>query len=109
MRQCSGIVVLGLKQLHVKSGVDRPGTKREKVCKNVDLPTPWNHLESGMAFILDLPMLIIREEGVRAEGILDTGASDRFIHEVHLPHVNWLSSPEFRQPFQEWLEEVLSQ
>lgn len=103
--ECEGCIVLGLRQVHVVEGVAKEGTSKESKLSDAHLPTPWNQIEAGMAFMLRLPMLIVREEGVSG-GVFDVGNTDRFIHQAELSE-EWLKSERFLQPFNEWHEEVL--
>ena len=43
------------------------------------MPTSWNHLEAGILFGLNLPLLVFKEEGI-AGGVFDTGVTDNFVH-----------------------------
>lgn len=106
MEGCNGAMVVGLEQLRVVDGIEKPGAEDTEV-RDLRLPTPWNQIEAGMAFMLDLPIMIIKEDGVEG-GVFDTGPSDRSIHEVTLSD-DWLESREFTDPFNKWYEEVLKQ
>lgn len=105
MEKCAGAVVLGLSQFSVTGGMKKPGTPDERRVRRVQLATPWNQLEAGIAYGLGLPLLIIREEGVEAEGIFDPQVGDRFVHQTDLT-TGWLDSARFTQPFGEWAREV---
>ena len=107
MDDCQGALILGLKQLRVIEGWDKPGTNEEESIGDLHFPTPWNQIEAGMAFMLDLPILIIKEEGVKG-GVFDVGNSDRYIHKASMTE-DWLDSPKFAQPFNEWYDEVVQQ
>jgi hypothetical protein len=107
MENCHGAIVLGLAQLFVTTGVSKPGTDDERRVRSLRLPTPWNQLEAGIAFGLDLPLLIVHEISVAADGIFDPQIGDRFIHKTDLSSA-WLDSEEFSQPFEQWLTEVRS-
>lgn len=96
-----------MEQLHVVEGRDKPGSAEEDTVEDLHLPTPWIQIEAGMAFMLELPMLIIKEEGVEG-GVFDVGNSDRYIHQATMT-TDWLESPEFTQPFNAWHEEVVQQ
>lgn len=65
-----GALILGLRQLRIDEGCWRPDTVAP-----VDparwWPTPWNHVEAGMAIMAGLPLLAIREDGV-ASGVFDS-------------------------------------
>ncbi len=103
---CQGAIVLGLRQSRVVEGVEKEQTAQESPMENIFLPTPWNQIEAGMAFMLDLPTLLIREDGVQG-GVFDLGSTDRFVHKINLPTGEWLRSPQFLQPFNEWFAEVV--
>ncbi len=81
-RHCAGGVVLGFEQLRVESGVSKPGTPKEaKLAAPRALPTEWNHLEAGILFGLQLPLLVFREDGVWG-GVFDPGVTDVFVHRM---------------------------
>jgi hypothetical protein len=107
MEQCSGVVVLGLTQFTVTTGVRKPCTPAEQRVRSVHFPTPWNQLEAGMAFALDLPLLIVHESSVAQEGIFDAKIGDRFVHQTDLS-LEWLGSKQFLQPYEEWVVDVRS-
>lgn len=107
MRQCSGAVILGFPQMIVQKGIAKPSTHQETSIKNKLLPTPWNQIEASMAFMLGLPMLIIRNQGIDG-GIFDVGTTGHFIHTFDLNNQDWIKESSFLQPFNEWHREVLT-
>lgn len=62
MGGCSAVAIVGLAQLHVVQGTLRAGTPEETPVRDTSIATPWNQLEAGMAFALDLPMLVVRSQ-----------------------------------------------
>lgn len=82
-KHCSGGVILGFEQMFAptvqqKRGVRlKPKEKREK--EDVSMPTPWNHLEAGILFGMNLPLLVFKEDGVSG-GVFDVGVTDNFVH-----------------------------
>lgn len=105
MAECSGAVILGLAQLRIVSGIGKEGTPREYAAAGVTLSTPWNQLEAGIAFMAAIPLFIVREPAVRAEGIFDASISDYFVHQSELDPA-FLESAAINQPFAEWSAEV---
>jgi len=106
MRQCSGVIILGFPQMLIQKGISKPDTVQQKNVKNQYLPTPWNHIEASMAFMLGLPMFIIRNEGIEG-GIFDIGTTAHFIHTLDLNKQDWIEENKFLQPFNQWYGEVL--
>lgn len=108
MGECSGALILGLKQIHINDGILKQGTTSERKIGNIDLPTPWNQIEAAIAFSLKIPTIIIREEGIEG-GIFDIGSTDHFIHQVNIDDEfdGYFRSQKFLQPFNEWIRQVI--
>src|SRR3954447_20890464 len=70
MTECEGVIVLGLRQIEVIDGIVKPGSGEERTLRGEFLPTPWNQLEAGVAFALELPLMLIKEHGVEG-GVFD--------------------------------------
>lgn len=62
MAGCAAVAIVGVSQLLVARGTLRPGTPEESPVRDASLATPWNQIEAGMAFSLDLPMLVVRSQ-----------------------------------------------
>jgi hypothetical protein len=78
-RHCSGGVILGFSQFKTSTGVWKAGTPNQRSQKRgIEFPTPWNHIEAGILFALQLPLIVFRDETVSG-GIFDEGVSDLFI------------------------------
>jgi hypothetical protein len=105
LEKSHGVIVLGLKQTRVIKGISKVGSANAKLFNEHFLPTPWNHIEDSMAFMLNIPVLMINE-GVEG-GIFDTNATDFIIHEVKIGSEDWWRSEEFMQHLNEWLRDVL--
>lgn len=83
-RHCAGGIILGFEQCFAKSGTRKRGTSEERrfTEKNaMAFPSPWNHLEAGILFGLQLPLLIFREDTVSG-GVFDPGVTDVFVQKM---------------------------
>jgi hypothetical protein len=87
-KHCSGGVILGFEQIRVTAGVIKPDTKAAKPIESghISVPSPWNHLEAGILFGLQLPLLIFRESTISG-GVFDNGVTDVFVHTI--PSNGW--------------------
>lgn len=104
--QCQGVIVLGFRQVFIEKGFGKFRTDKQTLMDGTYLPTAWNQIEAGMAFMCDVPMLIICEDSVSG-GVFDVGNTDKFIHQANLSK-DWLHSKRFLQPFNDWHTEIIN-
>ena len=84
-RHCAGGLILGFDQFTATAGVEKKGTKKERaLCTAKPFPSAWNHLEAGILFSLNRPLLVFKEPAI-AGGIFDEGVTDVFIHKMPKP------------------------
>lgn len=105
-RHCYGGVILGFEQLRLQSGTAKTGTsKATTISTPTPLPSPWNQLEAGVLFSLDLPIIVFKEAEVSG-GVFDTAVNDVLIQPMPaLP----LSSDDHKamvEAIQRWHERV---
>jgi hypothetical protein len=106
MRECNGALILGFPQNHVLQGITKPGTDKEETINNIYLPTPWNQIETTMAFTLRLPLFRICDVRLRADGIFDRGAMDGYVHCYDLSNQEWIKEPIFNNALIQWIDKV---
>ena len=70
IEKCHGVIIPGFKQIYISNGISKKRAARESKLKNYFLPTPWNDIEAGMAFMRDLPILIICEKGIEGVSLM---------------------------------------
>lgn len=99
VRHCSGGLVVGFSQERA-SDVERHN--REKVASK-HYPTPWNHLEAGLLFGSDIPMLIWKEPAITG-GVFDNGVTGTFVHAFEPDFSR--RDPRVRAVFSKWQAEV---
>jgi hypothetical protein len=100
--ECSGAIILGYPQIRVSSGLVRD----KPVEKEFSLPTEWNHIEAGLAYARQLPLLLIHHQGV-VRGIFDRGATNSYIYERDLAIPHWSLAEDIQGALQKWLRECL--
>ncbi|MFA5950907.1 MAG: hypothetical protein WC807_11565 [Hyphomicrobium sp.] len=104
MDRCAGTIVIALERVCIERAFDRRGAPQEKVLENVVIPTPWNHIESAFAYAKALPILVIKDERARDEGLLEKGY-DWYVHSTGI-ETEFLTSREFQGTFESWLRDV---
>lgn len=88
--------------LHIRYESDRPAAQYARE-NEVWLTSPWSHIEPAMAYQLGLPIVVVREKGVRAEGMLERGVSGLYLPEVDLKaHDTLKRNPELLALLNQW-------
>ncbi len=88
MLESNGMITIAFRRLHIsdganKYGADEPDTSPTPV-QDAWLTSPWCQIEPAMAYQLGLPVLVLREKGVLAEGILEKGIVGTYMPEFSL-------------------------
>jgi hypothetical protein len=100
--ECAGAVILGYPQIVVTSGV----LKGKPVSNELLLPTEWNHIEAGLAYARQLPLLVIHHVGI-VRGIFDRGAISSYLYERDLQPPEWSLADEVQGAVRHWKESCL--
>ncbi|HEY3815042.1 MAG TPA: hypothetical protein VGL66_17630 [Caulobacteraceae bacterium] len=103
MRECHGMVVVANERKFVELGKEKRGSPQETELQRSRYTTPWNHIESAIAYSLGLPIYIISQTGVHAEGMIES-KSDWPVQEIEFdPEV--LRSPPVLDSLRAWVDE----
>lgn len=107
LRHCCGLVSVAFKRTHATAatkyyGADIPSQSAQSI-GDIWLTSPYCQIEPAMAFQLGLPVLILREEGVLAEGVLEKGVTGLYLPEFNLETASsYVSGEEFRHLLEQW-------
>ena len=101
--ECCGAIILGYPQFTMRHEVRR-STKTQNDWGYI-FPTPWNQIEGALAYRAETPVLVIAHHWVEG-GVFDHGVTGEGVIHLDLAAPNWFSSPQFEQPFTDWLAEV---
>lgn len=107
MLESNGLLTIAFRRGYIEKGICKPNSDTGEKCYDLsDLWTtsPYCHIEPAMAFQIGLPILILREKGVIAEGILEKGVTGTYLPEFDLnnPASDYLKSQEWRQIIGKW-------
>ena len=96
-----GAIIVAFSRIHLIEGSE----------KEVNLPeshitTPWNQIEAAMAYVKNLPMLVISEKGLKKEGLIEIG-NDWYVNEMEMTPKS-LEEKTFELSFEEWANAVRS-
>ena len=56
---CSGAAIFGFSRPQGNEDIPAPSDAKSATIQQHLTPTPWNHIEAGIAFVLDLPLLVM--------------------------------------------------
>lgn len=97
MRRCDGCVLLGF-----------PRWRLTQESIPFWLPTDFNHYEGALAFTLDLPLLVLVQEGVERRGVFDRSYKGYVGTIPNEPSLEWVDTKGFEVPFKYWKEQLES-
>ena len=112
MAECNGLISVALRRTHITAGTRhvRAGQKyRPEAIQDEWLTSPWSQIEPAMAYQVGLPVLILKEEGVLAEGVLEKGIVGLYLPEFDTMDVDpahYLTSPEWEAIGNKWMQKV---
>jgi hypothetical protein len=104
MDSCSGVVVIALERLYIEAGTEKRGGPSQASIGSIKVATPWNQIEATMGFVRKLPLLVLVEEGVRADGLLEKGL-DWYVQTVALDGSS-LSTATFNGVLASWKQKM---
>lgn len=113
LSHCCGLVSVAFRRAHVVTGIRYPGSIEEDRpttdMSDIWLTSPYCQIEPAMAFQLGLPILILREKGVLAEGVLETGVTGLYLPEFGLSKGNaFIASEQCQRLLDQWAGRVNS-
>jgi len=107
MMESNGMLTVAFRRSYIQNGLGKPNSDINE--PNYDLTNQWItspycQIEPAMAFQLGLPILILREKGVIAEGILEKGVVGTYLPEFDLntPVNTYFNSREWQQIIGKW-------
>lgn len=112
MMESNGIITIAFRRLHLANATSRRDADIADVFSTVIedqwVTSPWCHIEPAMGFQLGLPTLILREEGVIAEGVLENGILGTYMPEFSLDESaeEYLASKEWHSLVGKWEGQV---
>ena len=114
MVETNGLLCVGFRTTRIMAGerlvrVGQSQRFERKVVRDEWLTTPWAQIEPAMAYQRGLPVVTLRETGVRAEGVLDRGVVGQYMPEFDLAGRNtkhYLDSSEWTGVGGRWEQHV---
>lgn len=105
MERCAGTLVIALEHTLLDAAFERRGLDNSHAISG-SLADPWRQIEAALSYARRLPMLVIKEDCVRAEGLLE-GHRGWHVHSTQLD-VGLVETRAFEETFASWKKEVRS-
>ena len=108
MLESNGVLVIAFRRYKIIEGKANPCSDIDGVSQyeisNQWQTSPWCQIEPAMAFQIGLPILIMREKGVLADGILEKGVLGTYMPEFDLdsPVDAYFKSQQWKQLISIW-------
>jgi hypothetical protein len=108
MLESNGVITIAFRRTYIAQGTARFRTDVHDLAEaSVDgtwITTPWAHIEPAMAYQIGLPVLILREKGVLADGLLERGIVGLYMPEFDLekPIEDYFASGEWNGIIGKW-------
>jgi hypothetical protein len=99
---CSAVVCFGFKNMFVNEGLSKANTEQKENIKNQWLSTPWIQIEVGMAVMLNIPILLIKDEV--KEGIFDPKISENNFYVLDKSQIQ--EEEAFNNIYSEWKNDI---
>ena len=112
MLESNGVLVVAFRRYEIIKGRVKPNSDIEGIegteINNEWQTSPWCQIEPAMAFQIGLPVLVLREKGVIADGILEKGVLGTYLPEFDLAKSadTYLVSQEWKQLVSTWEGQV---
>jgi hypothetical protein len=114
MLESNGLITIAFRRSFVADGWTRHNANLSGAIAapiaNSWFTSPYSQIEPAMAFQLGLPILILREKGVIAEGVLERGVIGLYLPEFSVDDDDddYLDSAEWRSIAAKWEHRVRS-
>lgn len=119
IKRCYGMIIVAFGQYYIEKGTSKKGAVANRTffnsCENsIDqlwATSPFCQIEGAIAFGNKLPILILQQYNIKAEGILKVG--DHAIHgptfsiEINKEIESYFQNPDFLFTFDEWSQQVV--
>lgn len=112
MLESYGLITVAFRRTYLEQATGNYRTDMEAITPydlgKTWLTSPWSHIEPAMAYQIGLPIMILRESGVVADGVLEKGVVGLYMPEFDLEDTaeSYLNSREWRHLIRDWESSV---
>jgi hypothetical protein len=102
MRGCHGVLIVAYERKFVEAGMEKRGGTGAFQISQRTYTTPWNHIESAMAYSLGIPLYVICQNGLAQEGLIESKL-DWYVQDLEISKET-LARPDVVESIQAWVD-----
>lgn len=106
MRNCHGVIIVAYERKFLEAGIEKRTGANPISLNQRTYTTPWNHIESAMAYSLGLPIYILCQHGLTEEGLIETKA-DWYVQHLDMTPQALAATP-VSESLRTWLAESVT-
>jgi len=111
MTESNGLLAVAFRRGYIEKGEGKSKSDMGEEAYSLSnkwITSPYCQIEPAMAFQMGLPILILREHGVIADGVLERGVTGTYLPEFNLenPADPYFGSEEWQQLIGKWESRV---
>ncbi|WP_166336989.1 hypothetical protein [Sphingobacterium chungjuense] len=106
MIHSKAVVVVGLERFHDYIGYAKQHSKYEVEYVHKFRSSSWIQIEAGMAYMVGIPILILKEKNIEKEGILDPNVSEFYVFEFDIEEQLTELSEELKAIIDNWSQHI---
>jgi hypothetical protein len=101
-----GACILGMTRFHSFGGKYKEGSPEETSVSDQLVPSVWCQIEGAMAYQMELPLLILKEDSLYVEGMFNPSIHEWMIVRIHPDDPNEITQNPMKGFIESWIEEV---
>ena len=101
MAQCDGVIVVAYERKFIELGSEKRIGPAPVQLESKSYTTPWNHIESAMAFTMDIPLYIFCQKELTEEGLVESKL-DWYVQKIEI-NESELQRSEVLQSLRGWI------
>lgn len=106
LKASSGCLVLALERYFIESGKEKRGSQQEVELSTESMTSPWLHIETAIARSLDLPLLILKDENLKNEGLIHNDKQSWGIARVREAEPDAINEYPLKHFIANWIKDV---
>ncbi|MCB0525851.1 MAG: hypothetical protein R3A50_03275 [Saprospiraceae bacterium] len=106
MKHSNGCLVLALERYFVSDGTEKRGSEQEGKIVGKSYTSPWLHIETALARSLDLPLIILKDQSLKNEGLIHDDKQEWGIVRIDQSKIEQIEEYPVKNFILSWIKQV---